>query len=346
MRMAGKTPLWIAVCLLIAWGFVAASRRSASSLPQGVAGSDLQLYRAITARVAAGENYYHVLADELPARNYATRPVFNWRLPTLTWLNAIPPSPDWGRAILIVLGATLVGSWLIVIRRSVPRVWIAGVIIISLGTVPVVLSGVSVVVYEAWAGVLIAASLGCWGLGRWKTSVALGGTALLIRELALPYAVIMAAVAWWDGRRREALAWVAAIGVFAAFWAGHVSHVIRAMPSEGLVNSWLGFGGWGFVLDASQSSTLFMLLPKGWDNWMLAILIPVLWAGSWYWADALGRRLSWVLGGYFAMFTIVGRPDNWYWGFLVGPLIPLAGLGYFFRPKGSNPRSAISAERR
>jgi hypothetical protein len=107
------------------------------------------------------------------------------------------------------------------------------------------------------------------------------------------------------------------------------------MPPEGFVNSWVAFGGWGFVLDASRSSTLLMLLPERWDLWMLAILIPLLWAGCWYWTDALGRRLAFVLGGYFALFTMVGRPDNWYWGFLIAPLIPLGGFGYFFGPKTS-----------
>jgi len=56
-------------------------------------------------------------------------------------------------------------------------------------------------------------------------------------------------------------------------------------------------------------------------------------AGNWYWTDAPGRRLAFVLGGYFALFTIVGRPDNWYWGRLIAPLRPLGGFGYCFRPK-------------
>jgi hypothetical protein len=329
--MAGKTPLWIAVLLLIVWGFVASSSGPEALALQG-RGSDVQLYGAITARVAAGENHYQVAADELVARGYATQSVLNWRLPTLTWLNALPPSPLWGRAIFVAIGATLIGAWSLVVWRSVPRMALAAVIIVSVGTIPLLLEEAPVLVSEAWAGYLIAASLACWGLRRWKASVTLGAAALMLRELALPYVLIMAGVAWWEGRRREALAWAAAIGVFAALWAWHASKVLGVMPSEGFASSWAG-GGWGFVLQASRSSIFLTALWEGWDRWILAIGVPLLWAGAWYWTDALGRRLALVLGGYFALFTMVGRPDNWYWGFLIAPLIPLGAFGYFFRPK-------------
>src|SRR5688572_12780446 len=127
--MAGKTPLWIAVSLLMVWGLVASSKRPAALALPG-RGNDVQMYGAITARVAAGENYYRVLADELPARAYATQSVLNWRLPTLTWINAIPLSPIWGRAIFVALGATVIGAWSTVIRRSIPPMAVAGVIIV------------------------------------------------------------------------------------------------------------------------------------------------------------------------------------------------------------------------
>jgi hypothetical protein len=214
-----------------------------------------------------------------------------------------------------------------------PRMAIASVIVVSLGTVPMLLNRAPVLLHEAWGGFLIAASLACWGLGRWKTSVALGVWALMIRELALPYVLIMAGMAWWEERRREAIAWVAATGIFVMLWAWHASQVFSVMPSKGFASSWLAGGGWGFVLEASRSSLFLTLLPERWDRWTLAIGTPLLWAGSWYWNDSLGRRLAFILGGYFAVFTIVGRPDNWYWGFLIAPLIPIAGFGYVFSPK-------------
>ena len=82
---AARRPwLWAIVALLLAWGLVVAARGKASLPPPTEGGSnDLQMYSAVTARVAAGENYYRVLAEELPNRGYAIRPVFNWRLPTV-----------------------------------------------------------------------------------------------------------------------------------------------------------------------------------------------------------------------------------------------------------------------
>jgi len=38
----------------------------------------------------------------------------------------------------------------------------------------------------------------------------------------------------------------------------------------------------------------------------------------------------WILTGYFAFLMIAGRPDNWYWGFMIAPLLPVGVLGYFF----------------
>jgi hypothetical protein len=330
--MPRKTPLWIAVTLLIVWGTVGSSGGRGAVTPVAH-GNDVEMFTAITARVAAGEGYYEVDADELRTRKYATQSVFNWRLPTLTWLNAIPPSPLWGRAIFIAVGITAIVTWVIVIWQSVPRMAVASAITLAVGTLPILLNTGSVVLYEAWAGLFIAASLACWGLGRWQTSVAFGAAAVLIRELALPYVLIMAVLAWWDGRRREASTWLAVTGLFAATWAWHISQVLNVMPAEGLASSWLSGGGWGFVLVASRAWIFLTTLPEYWDRWILSFAVPLLWAGCWYWNDGLGRRLALVLSGYLALFTLVGRPDNWYWGFIIAPLIPLGAFGYFFRPR-------------
>ena len=47
--------------------------------PDGRSVGDPALYRAEAERVDRGESYYDVLAEELPARGYPTRSVFNWR---------------------------------------------------------------------------------------------------------------------------------------------------------------------------------------------------------------------------------------------------------------------------
>jgi len=70
-----------------------------------------------------------------------------------------------------------------------------------------------------------------------------------------------------------------------------------------------------------------MFLPA----WLLAIVVPVLWAGTWHWNNAAGRRVTAILSLYFVMFMVIGRADNWYWGFLVAPLIPIGIFGFFFK---------------
>jgi len=319
--------------VLLAWGLIAAAR-GGTALPalRDGGSSDLAMYRAITARVAAGEDYYRVLAAELPVRGYAIRPVFNWRLPTLTWINAAPPSPVWGRVLLVVVGMAAMVLWLLVARRSVARAAIPAALVIMLSIAPVLVVPASAVFYEVWAGLLVAASLACWSLGRSGASVAFGASALMIRELALPFALVMAVLAWRESKRREAMAWIGAVAAFGAYWAWHVSHVLNVMPAAGLSNSWTVAGGWPFVLKASQASILLMLTPERVAPYVHAIAIPLVWAGAWYWRDATGRRLAVTLSAYFALFMLVGRPDNWYWGFVIAPLFPLAALGYFHGP--------------
>ncbi len=335
MRALREKPwLWLGVAILIAWGCAGASRGRGGLPPiRDGAMSDLVMYRAIATRVAAGEPYYPVLAQELPARGYAIRPLFNWRLPTLVWINALPPAHAWGRILLAVTGLSVIVLWLMVVRRSAPRAIALALPLLLFGTGPLLTMDASVDFYEIWAGLAIAASLAACGLGWWKTSVAFGAGALLIRELSLPYVVIMAALAWLESRREEAIAWLATVVMFMAFWLWHISHVLEVMPAQGLQNAWVVGGGWPFVLEASHASIFLMLLPERIEQYLVAFIVPMLWAGSWYWSDRLGRRITAVLGGYFLCFMIAGRPDNWYWGFVIAPLIPLAGLGFLYGPR-------------
>ena len=65
--------------------------------------NDISLYTAEVQRVHAGESYYAVLADELPARGYPTRSVFNWRTPLPVWLIGMLPDAVLGKALLCAL---------------------------------------------------------------------------------------------------------------------------------------------------------------------------------------------------------------------------------------------------
>ena len=319
----------VAVAVMI-WGLVAAGQGKTDPPPNKAPGNqgDVRMYEAVTNRVAAGEPYYRVVATELPARGYAIRPIFNWRLPFLTLINSISPSPVWGRVGLWALALAVIGLWTVVAGRHLPRVTVAAALVVATSTVAIVQAHYVVYLHEVWAGFLIAASLASWGLGRVGLAALFGLGAILIRELALPYVVMMAVLAIRDSNKREAYGWLAAFGIFLVVWSWHTMQAADAMPADGLRNAWLVTGGWPFVLSASRSSVFLMFLPA----WLLALVVPLAWAGAWHWNNPTGRRVAAVLTGYFLLFMVIGRADNWYWGFLIAPLIPIGFFGYFFDP--------------
>jgi hypothetical protein len=72
------------------------------------------------------------------------------------------------------------------------------------------------------------------------------------------------------------------------------------------------------------SLLLFLPLPA------VALLVPLAllgWAGV---RGATGERIALLLLGYAAGLMLVGRPDNFYWGILIAPLLP---IGLAFAPR-------------
>jgi hypothetical protein len=282
------------------------------------------MYAAVTARVAAGDGYYEVLAQELPARGYAVRPVFNWRLPTLTHLNAALPSIAWSRGLLMLFGLISIALWVIAIGRHGPTAAIVSAVVLLLSAAPLTVDGAPLF-HEVWAGVLVSASLALWAMGRVTSSVLLGAAALFIRELAIVYVGVMCVLAIVERRLDEAKRWSLATAAFAAFWLWHAWQAWQAMPVSGLTNSWTSFGGWPFVLVAAQSHALLMALP----SWVAAWVVPIASAGAFYWTGGTGRRLALVLCAFYCAFATAGRPDNWYWGLMFTPLLTVAPFGFF-----------------
>jgi hypothetical protein len=316
--------------VLVAWGLVLAFR-GATAPERGVApgGVDLRMYASVTAQVAAGADYYQVLAREMPARGYATQPFLNWRLPTLVWFHAsLPETGHWRAAPVVILGFGVIILWLLIVRIHAPDAATWGMPVLFMG-VPALLLPAAPEMHELWAGLLIAGSIGVWSLG-WRTaSILLGAVALLIRELALPYVAVMGIMAWLQSSRREAVGWVLAACVFALYLAWHAAQVAPVMPKDAIATSWVTFGGWRFVLATSHVNALLHFIP----GWITAVAVPLAWAGLWRWGGPLGTRLALTVTVYFALFLIAGRPDNWYWGLLIAPLLPLGLFGWFTRPR-------------
>jgi hypothetical protein len=314
--------LLVAMTACVAWGLLCAAGTSADEPPaQGV--RDSALFGTVVTRLRAGESYYPVFGQELEARGYATASVFNWRLPTLAVFQASLPSLRASSTILTTIGVGTIALWCWALRAGgLGRAALAIPLLLTM--IPAWRSESVGLIHDVWAGQLIALSLALWASGFLSLSVASGYAAASIRELAVPYLIVMAGLAFWESRPREGRAWLVAIGAFLVLFGWHALRVLPAIPAHPLGNTWLSFGGWCFVLRAARANLALTLAP----TWVNALVVPVAWIGLWMWNTPVGRRLTATVTLYIVSFVIIGRPDNWYWGFLVAPLLPLGAFGW------------------
>jgi hypothetical protein len=189
------------------------------------------------------------------------------------------------------------------------------------------LSPGAVTLHDLWAGQLIALSLAAWSNGRHRLAWAAAAAALAIRELALPFVIVMASAALIDRRRREAAAWVALIVLTATTLALHAARVSAIAPVDGYSNSWLAAGGWCFVLATARTNTVLLVAPSS----LVACVVPLMLAALWSWPTRSGRRVAATVTLYMAVFLFVGRPFNWYWGLLFAPLLPVGAIAWLAR---------------
>jgi hypothetical protein len=184
--------------------------------------------------------------------------------------------------------------------------------------------------HDVWAGQLIGASLASRALGFRRGSVVLAALALSIRELALGYVLLMAAFAFYERRRREAIAWVIVIAAFMAGLVAHAAAASRVITDEAIAPNWVALGGWCFVLRASRAYFALFFTP----TWINAMAVAAALVGFTQWAGATGRRAGLTVAGYLAGFMILGLPVNWYWGLLIAPILPLGLMGWLMTELG------------
>ena len=145
-----------------------------------------------------------------------------------------------------------------------------------------------------------------------------------VRELVLPYVLLMAAYALWRRAWKEAAAWALLIAVFLGLLAWHLSIVsAQVLPSDPPSPSWFALRGlWGWTSNVALASNL-----RFFPHWIAAplVLLAVLgWAG---WKSPAGSFGALLFLGYGVMFMIAGRNDNFYWGALIGPAL-MIGFAY------------------
>ncbi len=320
----GRGP-WVLLGLLAltVTGLLAPQTVAPATPAGGIA--DVELYRRIASRVAAGAGYYPTALQLQLENGYPTQPAMAVRLPTLTLIESGLGSSGAG----LLLGALAVAALVALLRRlelaGVTRgERVLALVLAGLNLSLVAVGGV-VWFHDAWAGVLILLAFALWREHRWWPSVVLGLAAVSVRELALPFLVVMLVLSW--RRRREALAWAGAILVFAAGYLGHVLAVL-ATPVAGAraSNGWFTLGGWPAVVATAKLGSVLAVTPGA----VAAVLVPLAFVG-WLFAPRGLRAGALTCAVFAAIFAVIGRPDNAYWGLLDATLL-LCGLA--FAPRG------------
>jgi hypothetical protein len=295
--------------------------------------TDSDVYDLVVAHLRQGEGYYDSLGLELRRNGFATRPVFHWRLPAVSWLAALPPSPYVARAILAVLTIIAVKLWIHSLRlQGGLRAMVIGAVFF-IPLFMLTLDSKWVLLPEPWVAVLVLLSLAV--RARHPTAgVACGLGALALRELALLYVLVMLAFALRERRYREALAWSLGVVAFFIYFGIHVALVLKhTLPGDASDPNWLRFGGPAHVVACSS----YLLLGQG-PHGLLAVLTVLALSGLASRRE-LDRPLVVVLA-YMATFAVVGKPWNWYWGFIYLPLLAI-GLGHSFAAVAGLVRASL-----
>lgn len=291
--------------------------------PRGMAMS-VDVYAAVVEGLRTGGDYYAVTAQELRASRAPLHPFPAIRLPTLSVVQAA--LPDLASILLLIAIAAAtglawtrrIGGWF---DRGPPR--ITALFLLAGGMVAFVQPSL-VAFHELWAGLLIAWSLAIRREDRWVEAVALALCAMVIRETAALYALAMLAAALVEGRRREALGWVAALLVFVAVLLLHARAVAMISgPLDAGSPGWGGLHGPGLFASAMARSTALTLLPW-WLGGPLAMLALLGWAAA---PGPLGARAALTFGSYALAIALFARTDNFYWALAAAPAY-LIGMAF------------------
>lgn len=330
--------------LLLACLMSLASPGPTASLAGGVLDAEDRshelMYGSVVDDLRHGASYYDAMARALRTGDYPLRPFLVFRLPSLavlqSWVNPVAAA-----LLLYSLALVALAAWWPNLRLAMRGKQACAVAIIALAAgMASAVKGDFVVLHETWAGILIALSLAARTPDRWVTAAAIGLCAMLIRESAALYVVIMASVALLEGKRREAAGWAATLGLFAIVLAIHaeaVADVVR--PLDQVWTQWGGTLGFGFAIKAAVLSSGLSLLPEA-VGAVLAGLALLGWAA---WRDPAATRALATVVGYLLMLSFFGQAETFYWGFLLAPLLL---LGLAFVPDALRDLSLAALDRR
>lgn len=289
---------------------------------------DLALYDVATVRIRGGQNYYDFIAEEHRRSGYPLQPGLAVRLPTLAYLDAALGDMGQAAASIALMLAVLAAWW----RRlgpeptgepgGMPRRTLALAFLfigVSLGT-----NRHFFVLHELWSGMLLALAFGLHRPGKWVLPVLVTALALAIREHALPFALLMGAMACWRRDWKEVAAWALLTVAFFVGLAIHLHLVAQhVLPTDGHSASWFALRGLSGWLSNVVLSSNLRFLPH-FIAGPLVVLMVLGWAG---WRSAAGTFGTLLYLGYALAFMIAGRDDNYYWGAMVAPAM-FIGLAF------------------
>ena len=295
---------------------------------------DLALYDRVIQRIGRGENYYVAAAEEHRKSDYPLRPGVAVRLPALAYLDMWLGDRGQGAEVLVpgelfaalALLLAVVWAWWKRLgdEPGGARYQRIGTALMFMGA-SLGLNRYYFVLHELWAGMLIALSLALHRPGqRGLGAVLVAALALAIREHALPYVMLMAALALWRRDWKEGAAWLLVIAAFFAYLGLHLYFVAQQVrPDDVTGPSWLmlrGLPGW---LSSVVLSSNLRFLPH-YVAGPLVLLMVLGWAG---WRSPLGSTATLLFLGYGLLFMIAGRADNFYWGAVIAPAM-FVGLAF------------------
>jgi hypothetical protein len=307
--------------------FVGRGFKAQPHVPPKKRDRDLMLYAAIAQRVAHGENYYQAAVTEQRARHFPVTPGLAVRLPTFAFLTV------WlGREGLIALAALLtLGCILAWWRRMGEEPGGRGHRILAVplmvGAGAYALNPHYSMLHEVWCGLFITLAFGLHRPGRWWWAWLAAAGALAVRELALPFVLLLGAMALWRRDWREAGAWGVLVLLFGAGLAWHMHEIAPyVLPSDKPGPAWLvhrGLNGWTANL---VLSSVLSKVPR-WLGPMLALVPLIGWAE---WRSPAGVTGLLMHLGYGVFFMLAGRDNNFYWGLM---LVPSYAIGLAFLPR-------------
>lgn len=327
-RFAGITrPMAGAVMLAVLLALAATLFTASQTVPVPVTvvddptGGDQALYERIVAELRSGADYYAVTHRQLVESGYGTHSVFNWRMPTLSWLIALFPSIAMAQVMVMVLGVGAAFAMGALLRR-LGGWWLAGpgAALMTLSLAAAFTPG-SVLFNEVPAGILVLLSAALYGLGHRRGGIAAGFAALLVRELAGLYVLVCIYLAWRNRRWGELIAWGVLLLGYAAFFLWHYwqvqQHILPSDPAY--ADGWLQFGGLGFLLATASFNGFFLVMP----DWMTALVLPLSVLGLLSWPGRTGAHATLMIVATLCLFAIVGKPFNVYWGALYTPVMTI-----------------------